>query len=120
MRILIVEDAIHVAKLLAESVRHQGHEAIVARSGEEGLSLFDQRYPDAVFLDIVMPGVDGIAVLRRIRKTHPALPVIVITGSASSQQIAEAKSLGVTDIIEKPFVLKHLDQALKDLEVERP
>ena len=120
MRILIVEDAIHVAKLLAESVRHQGHEAIVARSGEEGLSLFDQRYPDAVFLDIVMPEVSGIDVLRQIRETHPGLPVIVITGSASSQQIDEARSLGVADVIEKPFALKQLDQALESLQAERP
>ena len=120
MRILIVEDAFHVAILLAQSVRDQGHEAIVAHSGEEALSLFDQRRPDAVFLDIVMPKMSGIDVLRRIRETHPALPVIVITGSASSQQIDEVKRLGVTDVIEKPFALKQLDEALGSLETKKP
>ena len=120
VRILIVEDAFHVANLLAESVRLQGHEAIVARSGQQALSLLDQRCPDAVFLDIVMPEVSGIDVLRRIRETHPGLPVIVITGSASSQQIDEARSLGVDDVIEKPFALKQLDQALESLQAERP
>lgn len=120
MRILIVEDAIHVAKLLAESVRLQGHEPIVASSGKEGLSLLKQRTPDAVFLDIVMPEVSGIDVLRQIRENHPALPVIVITGSASSEEIDEAWRLGVTDVIEKPFVLKQLDQALGNLQAERP
>ena len=119
MRILIVEDAIHVASLLAESVRLQGHEAIVAHSGSEALSLLDQRRPDAVFLDIVMPKVSGIDVLRRIRETHPALPVIVITGNALPWQIAEARRLGVTDVIEKPFALKHLDQALENLQAEK-
>ena len=119
MRILIVEDAIHVAKLLAESVRLQGHEAIVARGGQEGIYLLDQKRPDAVFLDIVMPEVDGIDVLRWIRKTHPSMPVIVITGNALPWQIAEARRLGVTDVIEKPFALKHLDQALENLQAEK-
>ena len=115
MRILIVEDAIHVARLLAESVRLQGHEAIVAHSGPEALSLLDERRPDAVFLDIVMPEVSGIDVLRKIRETYPALPVIVITGSASSQQIDDVRRLGVTEVIEKPFALKELEQALRSL-----
>ena len=118
MRILIVEDAIHVASLLAESVRLQGHEAIVATSGPEALSLLDLRCPDAVFLDIVMPGVSGIDVLRRIRVTHPALPVIVITGIASPKQIEEVRRLGVTEVIEKPFVLRHLEEALGNLQAE--
>lgn len=120
MQILIVEGAIHVANLLAESVRRQGHHAIVARNGREGLSLLRQRCPDAVFLDIIMPEMDGIDVLRRIRETHPRLPVIIITGSASVQQINEAKRLGVTDVIEKPFALKQLDQALASFESDTP
>ncbi len=120
MRILIVEDAIHVASLLAESVRLQGHEAIVATSGPEAFSLLDLRCPDAVFLDIVMPKVSGIDVLRRIRATHPALPVIVITGSASSKQIEEVMRLGVTEVIEKPFALNQLDEALGKLQPEEP
>lgn len=120
MRILIVEDGIHVAKLLAESVRRQGHEAIVASSGQEGLSLLEQRAPDAVFLDIVLPAVSGIEVLRRIRQSHPALPVIVITGRASSREIDEARRLGVTEVIEKPFALKQLDDALGNLQSQTP
>jgi DNA-binding response OmpR family regulator len=119
MRILIVEDAVHVAKLLAESIRLQGHEAIVARSGWEGLALLQQKPPDAVFLDIVMPGVSGLDVLRHIRETHPTLPVIVITGSASLEDIDEVRRLGVTEIIEKPFALKQLDDALGNLQAEK-
>lgn len=118
MRILIVEDDIPVATLLAEAVRLQGHEAIVATTGREALSLLDQRPPDALFLDIVMPEVTGIEILRRIRQTHPALPVIVITGEASSEQIGEARRLGVTDVIEKPFGLKFLGEALRKLQGE--
>lgn len=112
MRILIVDDEVNVANLLAESVKVQGHEAVVAVSGAEGLTLLQEKPPDAVFLDIVMPEMSGIEVLRRIREADQALPVIVITGRASSAQIDEARRLGITDCIEKPFILKHLSKAL--------
>jgi len=118
MKILIVDDEVHVAKVLADSVRLQGHEAFVAGGGEEGLALLDQKRPDAVFLDIVMPGMGGIEVLRRIREVYPALPVIVITGHASTAEIEEAKRLGVTDCVQKPFVLNQLSQALGRLSAE--
>ena len=118
MKILIVDDEVHVGNLLAESVQLQGHEAIVARSGKEGLALVEQKHPDVVFLDIVMPEMNGIEVLRRIREAQPTLPVIVITGLASSQQLDEAKRLGVTDCISKPFVLTRLNQALENLKAE--
>ena len=118
MKILIVDDEVHVAMVLADSVRLQGHEAFVAVGGEEGLALLDQKRPDAVFLDIVMPGMGGIEVLRRIREVYPALPVIVITGHASTAEIEEAKRLGVTDCVQKPFVLNQLTQALGRLSAE--
>lgn len=120
MRIMIVDDEVHVARILAESVRLQGHEAIVANSGPEGLSLLDQRPIDLVFLDIVMPKLSGIEVLRRIRETRPALPVIVITGNASAEEVHEARRLGVTDVIEKPFGLRNLSEALGILETKSP
>lgn len=120
MRILIVDDEIAVANLLAESVRLQGHEAIVAYSGQEGLDRIAERRPDAVFLDLLMSGLSGVEVLRRIRQTDPALPVIVITGLGSAPEIEEAKRLGVTEILEKPSVLKHLNYALAALRAESP
>ncbi len=119
MKILIVDDEVHVANLLAESVRLQGHETVVATSGAEGLTLVEQAHPDAVFLDIVMPEVGGIEILRRIRQVHPALPVIVITGHASPAQVEEARRLGVTDCIEKPFVLNHVNRALGSIKVKK-
>lgn len=115
MRILIVDDEIRVAAVLAESVRGQGHEAIVASSGEEGLALLEQQHPHGVFLDLVMPGMSGLEVLRRIRASHPKVPVVVLTGHASSAEIEEAKRLGATDCITKPFVLNQLTRALGTL-----
>jgi DNA-binding response OmpR family regulator len=104
-----------VADLLAVAVREQGHEALVGLSYEEGLALFERERPDAVFLDLVMPGLTGLDLLRTIRRDSPAFPVIIVTGHASSSEIAEARRLGVLDVLEKPFILNALTPALDRL-----
>ena len=115
MKILVVDDEPEVAEVIAESVRVQGHETVTARNGQEALQILETFLPDAVFLDLVMPGLSGLDVLRQIRETHQSLPVIIISGRATAAQVAEAKHLGVTDVVEKPFALKHLSEALTDL-----
>jgi|SRR3989304_4189201 len=112
MRILVVDHESHVANMLAESVRQQGHEAIVAGNDREALSFLDQTHFHGMFLEIAMPEVSGIDFLRRIRTTHPALPVIIITRNPSCKEIFHARRLGVMDVIEKPIGLKNLMQAL--------
>ena len=112
MRILVIDDEPVVARVVAEALRIDGNQVTTACNGEEGLRAIEQQAPDAVFLDIAMPGMDGIEVLRRIRERHADLPVIILTGWASGRQIDEARRLGVTDILGKPVPLKHLTEAL--------
>lgn len=112
MRILIVDDERAVANLLADAIQVQGHEATVVDRGDEALAALARQRPDAVFLDVLMPGMSGVEVLRRIRATDPDLPVILITGHAKQDEIEEARRLGVSEIIEKPFILNNLSQAL--------
>jgi len=112
MRILIVDDEPAVADVLADGVRLQGHVAIVSPSGAEGLAAIDAQAPEAVFLDLVMPGLSGIELLREIRRRHPELPVIVVTGRTAEVDLDEVRRLGVSDIVEKPWVLRKLDEAL--------
>ena len=76
MRILVIDDEPLVADVMAEALRLEDHDVVVASSGEEGLRVIAQKPPDAVLLDIVMPGMDGIEVLRAIRERNPELPVI--------------------------------------------
>jgi DNA-binding NtrC family response regulator len=116
MKILIVDDEIEVAALLASAVKQQGHEPAVALDGEGGLAFLRQQRPDAVFLDIRMAGLSGIDVLRRIRTTDQNLPVIVFTGHAEPGEVEEAHRLGATEVLEKPFVLNRLTGALERLE----
>jgi DNA-binding NtrC family response regulator len=115
MRILIVEDQQYVSSLLADAVRLQGHEVIVAGGGQEGLAFLDREHPDAVFLDIIMPDPDGVEVLRRIRQRSPELPVVVITGGASARQREDLLRLGVTDFVEKPLLLDQIQQTLNNV-----
>ncbi len=112
MKILLVEDEVLVAELLADAFHKEGHETIVSHSGEEAVQLLRDHRPDVVFLDLVLPKMSGIAVLNRIRSMGLTLPVIIITGHPDVEDIEEAQRLGVTEVIEKPFVLKSYSEAL--------
>ncbi len=113
MRILVIDDEVNVANLLADAVRTAGHESLVALDGEDGLACLRRERPDAVFLDVWMPTMSGIEVLRRIRATEPALPVVLITGHAGPQDLDEARHLGISEVIEKPHILTNLTSALE-------
>lgn len=116
MRILIVDDERAVASALADAVRLQGHVPTVAHSGAEGLAVLDSETPEAVFLDLVMPGLSGVDLLQQIRERHPEMPIVVVTGRAAPMDLEEVRRLGVTDIVEKPWALKLLDETLDRLE----
>jgi len=115
MRILIVDDEAAVANLLADAIQIEGHEATVVHRGQDALARLGERDYDAVFLDVLMPEMSGVEVLRRIRATHPTLPVIIITGHARPEELDEARRLGVSEVIEKPFILNSLSDALGGL-----
>ena len=113
MRVLVIDDEPLVGDVIAEALRLEGNDVVVASSGEEGLRVIAENPPDAVFLDIIMPGMDGIEVLRAIREWHLRLPVIILSGWASPGQLEEARRLGVTDVISKPVPLQNLARALR-------
>lgn len=112
MKLLLIEDDEAVAQVLAEAFTSGGHETAVTYTGEDGLAYLTRERPDAVVLDVRLPRLNGVAVLRQIRATDPTLPVIIMTGLATPGEIAEVRRLGVTEIIEKPEVLRHFSEAL--------
>src|SRR5882672_11311859 len=112
MKLLLIEDDEAVAHVLAESFGSQGHETAIRYTGEDGLAYLRRERPDAVVLDVRLPRLNGVAVLREIRSTDPTLPVIIMTGLATPGELAEIRRLGVTEIVEKPEVLKHFGAAL--------
>jgi DNA-binding response OmpR family regulator len=113
MRLLLIEDDEQVAEVLSDAFGSQGHEIAIRHTGEDGLVYLTHDRPDAVVLDIRLPKLNGVAVLRQIRATDPSLPVIIMTGLATPGEIEEVRRLGVTEIVEKPEVLKNFSEALK-------
>src|SRR5687768_8273599 len=107
MRILIVDDEPQVAELLSRSLAREGHATTIAHSGDEALRLIGSGSPDALFLDISMPGLNGLDVLAEVKRRRPNLPVVVITGNATPEEVDEVRRLGAVDVIEKPAPLAH-------------
>lgn len=115
MKILIVDDEPQVAEVLARSLAREGHTAEVAHSGEEALRRLGVAEPDALFLDVSMPGMNGLDVLAEVKRRRPSLPVVVITGHATPDEMDEVRRLGAVDVIAKPAPLTHYQQALRRL-----
>src|SRR5574337_154704 len=103
--ILIIDDDALTRALAVEALREAGFNVVEAESGEAGLAAFEAHRLDLVLLDVVMPGLDGFEVCRRIR-THPRLshvPVIMLTGLEDTESIEKAYDSGATDFISKPI-----------------
>lgn len=120
MHLLVIEDDPIVGPLLVDAFTDGGRTATLVPSGEEALRQIAARRPDGVFLDIQLPTMNGIEVLRRIRAMDASLPVIIITGHATDRQIDEARELGALDVVLKPEILNQIEPALDRLRRRRP
>ena len=115
--ILVVDDEADVRNLLGEALRKIGYDVISARCGSEALELMDRKTVCLVIADIRMPQMSGMELLTRIKQTHTATPVILLTGYASVQNAVEAMQLGAADYLMKPFTIETL-QSVVDRAVE--
>ena len=108
MKVLIAEDDEHTRLGLAEILEAEGYQTLCAADGEHALRLCARERPDFVCLDIMMPGVDGYEVCKRLRQQDPALPIIFI--SAKSEEIDKVLGLelGADDFIVKPFGVREV------------
>lgn len=79
MKILVVDDEKNILKLYQAELEDEGYTVVTASSGEDGLSAFEKEDPDLVTLDILMPDMDGIQVLRQMKEKKPNIPVIMLT-----------------------------------------
>jgi len=102
MKILIIEDEPGIVEVLSGFLAADGHEIIAADTGEAGLERFAADNPDLVLLDVMLPGIDGWEVLRRIREESDR-PVILITALGRTDDRVKGLSLGADDFIGKPF-----------------
>ncbi|MEK6583021.1 MAG: response regulator [Nitrospirota bacterium] len=79
MKILVVDDDLHIQKLYKEELEEEGYEVVIAESGAKAMELFTQENFDLVTLDILMPDIDGIKLLRQMKEKKPRLPIIMST-----------------------------------------
>ncbi len=79
MKILVVDDDAHILRLYKEELEEEGYDVVTAGTGEEALEVFEKENPDLVTLDILMPDIDGISLLRRMKEMKPRLPIIMST-----------------------------------------
>ncbi len=118
-KILLVDDEAAIRRSLTGILSDEGYEVGLATNGEEALSLISDDAPDLVLLDIWLPGMDGLAVLEKIKAYNPLLPVIMISGHGNVENAVKATRLGAFDFIEKPLdmdkTLLTLRNALKML-----
>ena len=115
MKILIVDDSRLVRIKLKAELFDRGHTVIEARDGEEALRRIADKSPEAVFLDIILPKLDGCEVLRRLRETHPNLPVVMLSTAASAENIATAEEYNALMFIQKPYSDHEITAALNKM-----
>ena len=102
IRILLVDDEKDFVDTLSQRMQMRDLSADIALNGEEALEQLSKRSPDVMVLDLRMPGVDGMDVLRRVKNEHPDVQVIMLTGQGSEKDELEARRLGAFDYLEKP------------------
>ncbi|MGC9322979.1 MAG: response regulator transcription factor, partial [Kosmotogaceae bacterium] len=108
-RILAVEDDIHIGKLLRMELSHEGYEVEVLTDGKEAVKHLEKELPDLLILDVMLPGLDGFAVLEEIREyISTDLPVIMLTARGEVKDRVRGLKSGADDYLPKPFVIEEL------------
>jgi two-component system nitrogen regulation response regulator NtrX len=102
-RILVVDDEAEIRRSVRMILEYEGYDVLEASSGPEGVALAEREAPDLVFLDIKMPGMDGLDALQRIKASNETLPVVIISGHGTVSTAVEATKAGAFDFIEKPL-----------------
>jgi two-component system, OmpR family, response regulator len=124
MRVLVVEDELKMASLLRRGLLEEGHAVDVARSGDDALWMARASDYDAVVLDLMLPGMDGIEVCRRLRESQVWAPVLMLTARDAVEDRVSGLDAGADDYLPKPFSFAELLARLRALvrrgSVERP
>ena len=102
-----------MAELYAKYLSAEGREADIASTGKDGLAKVSDKNYDAIILDLNLPDMDGLFILRHIQMAHPAIPVIVVTAYGSVGSAADAMKFGAFDFIMKPFPSARLNATIK-------
>ena len=112
-RLLVVDDEPNIVELLSASLRYAGFEVQTASSGEQALEVARRYRPDMLVLDVMMPGIDGFGVLRRLRGDGERVPVLFLTARDGTEDTVTGLTLGGDDYVTKPFSLEELTARIR-------
>ena len=113
IKILLVDDEEDFVQTLSERIQLRNFDSHVVLNGEAALQFIEKDVPDVMVLDLKMPGMDGMQVLRIVKKKHPDIQVIILTGHGSEKDEEEARSLGAFDYYQKPVEFDTLVKIIK-------
>jgi excisionase family DNA binding protein len=111
--VLVIDDEVTVCKTLARMVERLGCRTRQASNGAKGLELVAQDVPDLILLDLVMPDMSGPEFLEELRKTHPALPVVIVTGYPDSDLMKQATLYAPVMLLSKPVEAELLERTVR-------
>jgi CheY-like chemotaxis protein len=114
-KVLVIDDQPNVRALLDFLLRRKGYDVMLADNGRTGLQLYRQEHPDVILLDLNMPKLDGVTVLKQIRSVDLKQPVIVLTGDTKPETERQVRALGVSEFIVKGSSLHAVEDMLKRL-----
>jgi len=115
-KILIVDDEIHILELLKYNLESNGFEVLEAETGEDALAIIDAQALDCVILDLMLPGVDGIEVLRKVRQSeNKELPIMMLTAKNEEIDAVIGLEMGADDYVGKPFRTRELISRVKSI-----
>lgn len=112
IKLLIVDDEKDLCEYLKNFFKPRGYDISIATNGQDALSVVKKENPELVLLDINMPGMDGLEVLRRIKSAYPQTKVIMITISDDADTRQKAENLGADEFVKKPFTINYLEDVV--------
>ena len=108
IKVMLVDDEEAFVTTLSDRIQRRDFSSSVAFTGEQALQIVDDQVPDVMILDLKMPGIGGMEVLRRVKKAYPKVQVIILTGHGSEADKKEALSLGAFGYLQKPVQIDEL------------
>ncbi len=121
--ILIIDDDPNLRKTLSDILRAKGYETIAAKDGTEGLDLLKQNSYNLALIDLQLPDISGLEILKRIKSDHPSTDAIILTGNATLDSAIEATNRGAYSYLQKPYdidqLLLHIRRAIEKQQSEK-
>ena len=114
IKVLLVDDEEEFVSTLAERLEMRDFEAPVATSGDQALALVRDQKFDVIVLDVMMPGIGGLEVMKQVKSAYPDLPVILLTGHGSTKEGMEGMQEGAFDYLMKPLDIDELTAKIKE------